>query len=248
MRPSGKYLGFVLGVATMAVATLGASGLEPPAALIKNLGADAYPERMAAERALSEWALNRGDEAKTALLELSKTSGDPEIRRRSLSALKTVVIKELTDQRPGFVGIRMGVVELSAEAAGGGVGVQVEAVTPGTPAEKAGIRVADVILKLDGKGWTRQEAQHEFAERIGGKRGGDKVKFEVLRGEERLEFELVLAHRPWSLGTYNQTLQFRGGDPFFMPNQIPPDEKSAEELAFQEWLEKQKAMTPRPRD
>jgi len=152
----------------------------------------------------------------------------------------------LTDQRPGFVGIGMGSVKLPPEVAEGGYGIEVQAINPDTPAQKADLRVTDVILKLDGKGWSQPEAQHEFANRIGARRGGDKVRLEVLRGGETLEIELVLASRPWSAGTYNQTLQLRGANPFVLPGRFPVDEKSAEAQAFKEWLEKQKVEIPSP--
>lgn len=228
----------------MMVATLGVSGAEPLPQLVEKLGADAYPERVAAEKELREWALSGGAEAKSSLLGIYKNSSNPEIRRRSLSVLKVVVIEELTDRRPGFVGISMGGVKLPPELEEGGFGVEVRAVNPGTPAAKAKLRVTDVIIKLDGQGWSKPEAQHEFASRIGTKRGGDEVKLEVLRGGETVEVDLVLASRPWSAGTYNQTLRLRGVDPFAVPGQFPLDESSAEEEAFQGWLEKQKAVTP----
>ena len=226
--------------------TLGVSSAEPPSQLLEQLGADAYPDRVQAEIELREWALNEGAEAEKSLYSLYKSTKNPEIRRRSLSVLREVVIQALTDQRPGFVGIGMGSVKLPPELAEGGYGIEVQAVNPGTPAEKADLRVTDVIMKLDGEGWNQPEAQHDFANRIGAKRGGDKVKLEVLRGGEILKIELLLASRPWSAGTYNQTLQLRGVNPFLVPGRFPLDEKSAEEQAFKDWLEKQKAEIPSP--
>lgn len=246
MRPSGIFLSVTFGVVTMAVTIPVVSGAEPPSKLLEELAADAYPDRVEAERKLRDWALSGGAEAEKSLYRLYRNSENPEIRRRSLSVLREVVIKALTDQRPGFVGIGMGSVKLPPEVAEGGYGIEVQAINPDTPAEKADLRVTDVIMKLDGKGWSQPEAQHEFANRIGEKRGGDKVKLEVLRGGETLEIELILASRPWSAGTYNQTLQLRGANRFIMPGQFPLNEKDAEEQAFKDWLGKQRAEMPSP--
>lgn len=177
------------------------------------------------------------------LLMQHKKSENPEVRRGALSVLRSVVIKDLANQRPGFVGIGMGSVKLPI---GGikGYGIEVQTVNSGTPAEKAGLKVTDVILKLDGKGWGRPDAQHEFARRIGKMRGGDKIRLELLRGGKTEVVELTLAPRPWSAGIYNEKPQLRG-DPFAARNRLPQNEKEAENAAFQEWMKQRQAEIPK---
>lgn len=65
-------------------------------------------------------------------------------------------------------------------------------VVPGSPAEKAGLKVDDVILMFDGK---KIGSYSELAPRIRRKKIGDKVPLEVLRGKETVKLQLVLGKR-----------------------------------------------------
>ena len=69
---------------------------------------------------------------------------------------------------------------------------RVTRVVPGSPAEKAGLKVDDVILMFDGK---KIGGYAELAPRIRRKKIGDKVPLEVLRGMETIKLELVLGKR-----------------------------------------------------
>ncbi|HTN75559.1 MAG TPA: trypsin-like peptidase domain-containing protein [Pirellulaceae bacterium] len=65
-------------------------------------------------------------------------------------------------------------------------------VFPGTPAEQAGLKVGDLVLKVDGQEIT------EFAKLsslVGDKSPGDKMKLQVKRGEETLEIEVTIGKR-----------------------------------------------------
>lgn len=57
-------------------------------------------------------------------------------------------------------------------------GVYVSAVTKGSPAEKAGIRADDIILKVDGE---RVMLHTDLTNRIAGKQAGDSVKLTIYR-------------------------------------------------------------------
>ena len=60
-----------------------------------------------------------------------------------------------------------------------------------SPAEKAGLKVDDVIIKVNGKDVTKENSS-KIAELISGEIG-KKVTITVLRGEEKLEFKTTLA-------------------------------------------------------
>jgi serine protease Do len=84
---------------------------------------------------------------------------------------------------------------------GAGLGLQTDSdskncrvseVTPGTPAEKAGFKVHDVITKFDGQ---KIGTSEELRGQIGRKRPGDEVIVEVLRGEEVVSLKLVIGRR-----------------------------------------------------
>ncbi|MEM1086014.1 MAG: PDZ domain-containing protein [Verrucomicrobiota bacterium] len=207
--------------------------IEPPGEIIGKLSAEAYPERVAAEQELFEWASEGGDSARKWLLKEGRKSENPEVHQRSERVLKAVVIEELTRDRPGYVGVRMASVKLTED---GDYGVEIQEVNPGTPAELAGLKVNDVVLKLNGEAWTKPAADHEFGLRVGTMKGGDKIRLEVLRDGKEQVIELVLAPRPWSLGLYSQRRQFRA-DPF-AARALPllPTEDEAAEEAFRAWL------------
>lgn len=75
-------------------------------------------------------------------------------------------------------------------------GVVLGDVYPGSPAERAGLRVGDVILSLDGK---VMENGRQFDVNFYRRPLGDIVTLEVLRGEERLTFRVFVLGRPEGL-------------------------------------------------
>jgi S1-C subfamily serine protease len=68
-------------------------------------------------------------------------------------------------------------------------GVEVESITAGHAAEKAGIKPKDVIVEFDGK---KLITFDDLKESIMKRTPGDKVKVKVLRGAEEMEFECTL--------------------------------------------------------
>ena len=68
-------------------------------------------------------------------------------------------------------------------------GVEIESITAGHAAEKAGIKPKDVIVEFDGR---KLITFDDLKETIMKRTPGDKVKVKVLRGEEEMEFECTL--------------------------------------------------------
>ena len=68
-------------------------------------------------------------------------------------------------------------------------GVEIESITPGHAAEKAGIKPKDVIVEFDGR---KLITFDDLKECIMKKTPGDKVLVKVLRGAEEIEFECTL--------------------------------------------------------
>ncbi len=71
-------------------------------------------------------------------------------------------------------------------------GVQVTYVTPGSPADDAGIVVDDILLKFDGK---RVVDRIDLVNRVQAKKPGTKVKLSIQRGDEMLDVEVTLGKR-----------------------------------------------------
>ena len=70
----------------------------------------------------------------------------------------------------------------------------VQEVSPGTPGEKAGLRVGDVITHLDGEVLEDSQGLTDFL--WSRKSAGDALAATIRRGSEVLEVEMVLARRP----------------------------------------------------
>lgn len=72
-------------------------------------------------------------------------------------------------------------------------GVLVVAISPGGPADAAGLRVGDVVLKLDGAPTPSVDAVHKLLTRD---RIGRTVTLDVLRDGVRLKLNLAVTERP----------------------------------------------------
>lgn len=241
-----KAFSFALGLMGCFI-EVGIAEVNPPEELVERLSSENYPDRVAAQKALEQWAIEQGAKAWPWLKKRSNGDDSPEVQERSLEVLKSSVLEELSQKRPGFVGITMAPTELELD--GGGYGVQIRMVSPGSPAEKAGLQPNDIVVELDGKGWDGIDAAESFAERVGGMSPGTKVTLGILRGDESKDVELELAARPWSAGDYGEQRRLflrqgnflQGGGGFVLP---PQDEQQAREEAFQKWMEDQAPDTP----
>ena len=73
-----------------------------------------------------------------------------------------------------------------------GPGVKVDSVVPGSPAEKAGVKAGDVLLKLDG---TDVASLRDYSERLKAARPGQTVKATLRRDGKEIEVDVTLAER-----------------------------------------------------
>jgi serine protease Do len=69
---------------------------------------------------------------------------------------------------------------------------RVAKIAAGAPADKAGLKVDDVIIRFDGQKISNSE---EFVTQARRKRPGDEVAVEVLRGEKSVNLKLVIGRR-----------------------------------------------------
>jgi S1-C subfamily serine protease len=65
-------------------------------------------------------------------------------------------------------------------------------VRPGTPAEKAGIKPGDIIVKMGGK---EIKNIYDYTYALGDYNPGDEVEVVVLRGNEKLSFKVKFEER-----------------------------------------------------
>jgi serine protease Do len=72
-------------------------------------------------------------------------------------------------------------------------GVIVSDVSPGGPADQAGLRIQDIVVSVDG---TPTGSLPMFAHNLYMHKGGEQVKLEVLRGSNRVHLEIPLVDKP----------------------------------------------------
>jgi serine protease Do len=72
-------------------------------------------------------------------------------------------------------------------------GVIVSDVAPGSPADAAGVKVQDIITSIDGR---PAENLPSVGTRLFMRRGGEKINLVVLRGAEKLSFNVLVLELP----------------------------------------------------
>jgi serine protease Do len=82
-------------------------------------------------------------------------------------------------------------------------GVIVSDVTPGGPADEAGLKIQDIILGLDG---TQTASLPILSQRLYMHGGGEHARMEVLRGSQRLTLDVSLADRPHKVDSLVDTV------------------------------------------
>ena len=65
-------------------------------------------------------------------------------------------------------------------------------VTPGSPADKAGLREKDIVLRFGGK---KVDTDHPIQDYLEDMKVGQEVRLEVLRGDSKFEVRLKLTER-----------------------------------------------------
>jgi serine protease Do len=101
-----------------------------------------------------------------------------------------VTLQELTKELGEYFGLK------------DGLGLLVAQVEDKSPAQKAGLKVGDVILKADGK---QVESSSALSEMIQGRKKGDKIKLEILRDKKPLSLEVEIAEEESSSATFKWT-------------------------------------------
>jgi len=94
-------------------------------------------------------------------------------------------LQELTPELSAYFGVKEG------------RGLLVSRVEEGSPADEAGFKVGDVILRADGR---RVEKVEELSRIVQGKEEGEKIEIEFLRDKKRKKVEVGVAEEEGSFG------------------------------------------------
>lgn len=167
------------------------------------------------------------------LFKLSRTAGEPEVRERCLAILRELVIDEYLKEGEGYIGIRM------QEEIGQVPGdpkpralIRVIEVVADSAAEKAGLRLNDLIAGLNGQIWRDNTATLVFMEKVRQFKPKTRIQLTILRDGKLEEVDVILGRRP-----------LIPDNPFFDDRQFDLEavERVARENYFRRWLENKKA-------
>lgn len=207
---------------------------EPPAGTLGELASEDFRTRESAQAKLLEWARQEPDSAMDSLFRLSQESPEPEVRERCLSALRDLVIEtEYLNQGEGYAGIRM------QEELGQVPGdpkprrlIRIIEVVAGSAAEKAGLRLNDLIAGLDGQIWHDEAASMAFTAKVRKMKPKTAIKLKILRDGKLMDVEVILGRRPPI-----------PDNRFFDERQIDVDalERMARDAHFRRWLDRKKS-------
>ncbi|HEY0160941.1 MAG TPA: PDZ domain-containing protein [Thermoanaerobaculia bacterium] len=103
--------------------------------------------------------------------------------------------RELLGGKRAHLGVSL--IDLTAElrehyGAGKSAGVLIGAVEDGSPADKAGLRVGDIVVSVDGKD---VDSSSDLRAALRDKKEGDSVRIEALRGRNRQTFVASVVER-----------------------------------------------------
>lgn len=109
-------------------------------------------------------------------------------------AERSIVVGDGTPR--AFMGVTLGDLDETTAAQmklDPGQVVTITTVTPGQPAEKAGLRAHDIVVRVNGQGEASAEALRKV---IASKKPGETLELRVLRGGEEEDVEITLGEAP----------------------------------------------------
>lgn len=228
----------VAGVAAVLLMVTTCSGWseELPAQALEGLGSAEFRTRELAEKELLDWGRKKPEQAMPEFLRRSRLSGDPEVRERCLSILRSLVTDEYLKEGEGYIGIALAmkdeVVNLPGDPkAQARNAIRVVEVREGTPGQRAGIQLNDLIVELENETWNGVEASSLFREKIKSMKPNTNAHLRILRNGDLIELKVKLGRRPLM------------ADLFFNGQNIDPDasERAAIDSYFRRWLSRQKS-------
>lgn len=168
-----------------------------------------------------------------ALFRVSRSHEDPEVRERCIAVLRELVSDEYLKEGEGFLGIRMQDEKalVPGEQKPRSV-IRVIQVVEDSAAQKAGVKLNDLITGLDGKAWQDEAALMPLMNHIRQLKPGNQVLLKILRDGEMMDLPVKLGRRP-----------LLADNPFLDQRQVDVEavERAAKEAYFRRWLERRKA-------
>ncbi len=201
---------------------------EIPAKPLADLESEDFRTREQAQARILEWARETPDAAIETLYKHTVHADEPEVRERCLAVLRELVGDQYSRHGEGFIGVRMDdeMAEVPGDAERRAV-IRVTFVMPKSPAEKAGLKVNDLIVAVEDRIWRNIPVIVPFSDEIKKHKPGTSIQLTVLRDGQLIEVPVILARRP--LEADNPFLDRR-------PFDMEAAEAAAREAHFKRWL------------
>ena len=231
-----RFLPFLAGTGLLLIGQLApnpAFALELPAGPYGDLSSEDFQTRETAQGKLLDWARKSKVDTTDGFFRLSRTAPEPEPRERCLAILRELVIDEYLKEGEGYIGIRMQpeLGQVPGDPKPRAL-IRVTEVMPDSAAEKAGLRLNDLIAGLNEQVWRDESATLAFTDKVRQFKPNTRVALKVLREGALMDVEVVLGRRP-----------LIPDNPFLDPRQFDLDaiERVARDAYFRRWLEDKKS-------
>ncbi len=202
---------------------------------LERLSADSFEEREQVQKAIAEWVVANHEGAKERLLEKFLKPASPEMKARLIPLLERAYF-----QPKGYVGVVMMPYYEGKDGQQGKLpekedvarGVRIDRVVLGTPAEASGLKLGDIVLKIND--WDVLggfDLTSKVAAEIQRHPPLSQIVLKVKRGDEIIKITLKLGVLPVPSERARQLLTSEVNGVFYTPPEILAQVKE-----FQSWL------------
>lgn len=182
---------------TLAILAIGnCLAAEMPAEALGKLADDEFKVRESAQQEVLDWARKHEAGAPAKLFQYLRENADPEVRFRCMRILEDLARDGYAQHGKGFIGIQM--MDEMVQIPGKDqpqAAVRITFVLPGMAAERAGLKVGDLIIGINDKTWP-SPAVEAMRQQVMDMKPTTKINVHVLRNGKVEDVEVTLVKRP----------------------------------------------------
>jgi len=131
------------------------------------------------------------DHAKEQLAQLYDSKTNPELKARLRETLKKIIRQE---NSKGFMGIQMSLPRPLKENNKDSIGVEIREIVNDGPAQKAGLKAGDLIIKIDELELMGANAPSQLSKYVKSKTAGSKIQVSYKRNGQSQKLTMSLGH------------------------------------------------------
>ncbi len=200
--------------------------VELPSESLGRLADNEFKVREAAQQEVLIWARKNPQKSPGLLLRYLRKTADPEVQFLCSEVLMSLAKEEYATDGKGFIGIQMrDEMVIMPESGKQQAAIRITSILPGLAAEKAGLKVGELLVGINGKGWP-SPATSAMREQVEDMKPTTKIILQVIRNKKLEDVEVTLVKRP--LAADNPALEL-------MPGRAAEAEKRQWEQYFQKW-------------